>query len=491
MARKKKQSKTSHIPEFVLQPKQFEYVQATESIVFFGGGAGGGKTFGSMLDNLQGIHDPLYFSVFFRTTTVEITKGLWPEAKRLYLPYLTDEKGKFKGMAKINEQEKTITFPSGARTTFAYLSNDKDADSWYGTEIAKIYFEEAQFRSQYQFDVLKSRNRSMADVVKGIRCTLNPSPTSFIYDWVKPYLDEEDYPVHRLSGKTRYYVVVDGVLHTSWEEQELKDTYGKDPETYTYIPATLDDNKKLDLLDPSYRKKLDSMPENKRKQLLKGCWGATEDSGLYFRRESVHIAERVPFGAQYVRGWDMASSEITANNPTADPSMGLKFAKCKQGYYYICGMNRFFKRVGARNQEIINTAHRDTAECHVVTAVDPAAAGRTAFEYFAKEMSAEGFVCRADPMPINASKVNKAEPFFAACENGLVYVVESEFSKEDLQLFYRELESFNGERSTANRHDESVDCAAMCFNYLAKKKIHTVMRIPDVDAPSIKKQYEL
>jgi len=79
---------------------------------------------------MQGVHDPAYFSVFFRTTTVEIDKGLWPEAKLMYMPYLTDINGKFIGKAHISEKTKTITWPSGARTVFAYLSNDKDADSW-------------------------------------------------------------------------------------------------------------------------------------------------------------------------------------------------------------------------------------------------------------------------------------------------------------------------------------------------------------------------
>lgn len=67
--------------------------------------------------------------MFFRTSVTEIDKGLFPEAKRMYMPYLTDSTGKFIGKAKINEQSKTITFPSGARTTFGYLSTDKDADA--------------------------------------------------------------------------------------------------------------------------------------------------------------------------------------------------------------------------------------------------------------------------------------------------------------------------------------------------------------------------
>ena len=149
--------------------------------------------------------------------------------------YLVDTNGKFVGKAKINEQQKTITFPSGARTTFSYLERDQHADSWYGTEINVAFFEEAQYRSAYQFDIIRSRNRSMSSIPKSIKCTLNPDPHSFIYEWVKPYLDEEDFPIKELSGKTRYFVVVEGTLYTSWDKQELFETWGKEPETYTYL----------------------------------------------------------------------------------------------------------------------------------------------------------------------------------------------------------------------------------------------------------------
>ena len=58
------------------QPVQKLFLKAEERIVFFGGGGGGGKSWAILVDNLQGIHDPAYFSVFFRNTTVEIEKGL-------------------------------------------------------------------------------------------------------------------------------------------------------------------------------------------------------------------------------------------------------------------------------------------------------------------------------------------------------------------------------------------------------------------------------
>lgn len=139
MARQKTNTTNRNLPKIEPQPVQLKYLQARQSIVFFGGGAGGGKTWASLIDNLQGVHDPNYFSVFFRTTTVEVDKGLWPSAKNMYMPYLVDQNGKLKGKAHISEKMKTITWPSGARTTFTYLDSDKAADSWYGLILAPLH----------------------------------------------------------------------------------------------------------------------------------------------------------------------------------------------------------------------------------------------------------------------------------------------------------------------------------------------------------------
>lgn len=438
-----------------------------------------GKTYGALCANLLGIHDPLYFSVFFRTTSTEIDKGLWVDAKRMYMPYLTDSNGKLIGKSRINEQQKTITFPSGARTTFSYLSNDKDADAWYGTEINCAFFEEAQYRSTYQFEIIRSRNRSMSSVPKSIRCTLNPDPTSFIYEWVKPYLNEEDFPIKELSGKTRYFVVVEGDLHTSWDEQELKDTWGKDPETYTYIPATLDDNKKLDELDSSYRKKLDSMPEAKRKQLLLGCWGATEDTGIFFRREYLKKANSIPLDGLSARGWDLASTaDDTPQTKGCDRTASVLMKKSKDGYYYILSGTGFRQKVGERDNSIAQISKRDGSDVHVVIPKDNGAGGVAAFEYLSSKLSSEGLIVKKDNASGTASKLKKAEPFFAACQNGLVFILESGWDKEELNLFYKELENFDGvTKSSRTRHEDYLDGAATVFNYLNTAKIFTTPKL--------------
>lgn len=441
----------------------------------------------------MGIHDPLYFSVFFRTTSTEIDKGLWPDAKRMYMPYLVDTNGKFVGKAKINEQQKTITFPSGARTTFSYLERDSHADAWYGTEINVAFMEEAQYRSAYQFDIIRSRNRSMSSIPKSIKCTLNPDPSSFIYEWVKPYLDDEDFPISELSGKTRYFVVVEGNLYTSWDKQELIDTWGKDPETYTYIPSTLDDNEALEKLDSNYRKKLDSMPEAKRKQLLMGCWASTEDSGVFFKREYLKKATSVPIGCSLVRGYDLAATaDDTPQTKGCDRTASVLMAKSKDGYYYIMSGYGYRKRSGERDLEIVNQGKRDGDDVHIIIPKDNGAGGKSAFEYLSKTLSEAGLISKQDPSVSTASKLKKAEPFFTACQNGLVFIVESGWDRQELEQFYRELEMFDGvTKSSKTRHEDFLDAAATAFTYHQKNKIYTVPKLSVLNDPTIKKTLDL
>lgn len=498
-----------------LQPHQLDFVDAEETVVFFGGGAGGGKTFSALIDNLQGVHDQDYLSVFFRTTTTEIEKGLWLEAKKLYHSFLfKDREGrKPKGKAHLNEKNKTITWPSGAKTFFSYLEYEKHADQWYGLELTKIYFEEFQFRTWYQFNTLQSRNRSMANVAKGIRCTLNPDPNHFVYDFVERFLDEDGYPVKGLSGKRAYYVIVEDVLHTSWDQQELIDRFpavkevmetirsleGDEaaaqagPISYTYIPATLADNRELIKRDPSYMSKLNALPEKKRKALLEGCWKNLDDLGVHFKREWLKNTDKYPMGALKCRAYDLASSE---KRPNVDPDFtaSIKMAKDSQGYFYLIGdyidefkdqdtnvLGRMRKLSGARNKIMMSQAQADGKEVKLVVPEDSGSAGKDAFINNVKYFTAGGFSVKRDVAAHNASKLIKFEPFCVAAEHGLVYIVRHTFNAETYEAIMHELEVFDGMiKSGRKRKDDWVDTVASGYNYLSKELAIPTFSLPDM-----------
>lgn len=96
----------------------------------------------------------------------------------------------------------------------------------------------------------------------------------------------------------------------------------------------------------------------------------------------------------------------------------------------------------------------------------------------AANFMAEGFRVKPDPTPNNKSKLTRFQPFATACENGLVYVVEDSFDKKTLEFIYKQLESFNGERSTSSKKDEFPDICATGFSYLMKAKNYAPVSIP-------------
>lgn len=314
---------------------------------------------------------------------------------------------------------------------------------------------------------------------------MNPDASHFVFDFVEMFLDEEGFPIKELSGKTAYFLIVKGDIFTAWTSEELEQKFpGKKPQTFTYIPSTLDDNKILTDLEPEYAETLDSMPEDKRKQLLLGCWFASNNHAMYFKREWLHKADSVPSNSRCVRGWDKASEEPNPNLRHPDFTASVKMYKDRQGNYYITNGTRFRKRSGERDQMILRQAEADGRDCYVVFPVDPGAAGKDSFRHSTKMFLEEGFVVKKDPMPPTKPKLTKFEPFATAAQNGQVYIVESGWDRDELKLFYDELESFTGERSTASRKDDWVDACATAFNSISREKVIPQFSLGSFSEPS-------
>ncbi len=284
-------------------------------------------------------------------------------------------------------------------------------------------------------------------------------------------------------------------LYTAWTREELAEMFpDKKPLSYTYIPATVDDNKKLLEFDPSYKDKLDSLPEIKRRQLLEGCWLDISNDGMYFREEWLQYTDKIPPNSEFCRGYDLAFSEKT---PTTDPdfTVGIGMAKSSDGYYYLFGnyipefgdsgsdvRGRMRKRSGERDRIILKQAQFDTSKVKIVLPEDSGAAGKDSFVQKVKYFSNHGFIVKRDVAAHNARKLEKVEPFFTACEHGLVYVLKNTFNTETYAWLIRELSMFDGTgKSTRTRKDDAVDSCGTCFNYLAKEQV-----IPSFTLPNMK-----
>ena len=165
----------------VIKPQpgpQTQFCSCSADVAFYGGSAGGGKSFALLLDPLYHIDNPQFGAVIFRRTTKQITSegSLWDVASDLY----TSINGRMLQSPSLNCQ-----FPSGMKVTFAHMEYEKNRFDWQGSRIAWIGFDELTHFTWKQFIYMFSRGRSSSGVPGKIRGTCNPDPDS----WVRRFID--------------------------------------------------------------------------------------------------------------------------------------------------------------------------------------------------------------------------------------------------------------------------------------------------------------
>lgn len=113
---------------------QMMFLTTSADIAGYGGAAGGGKSFGLLLESLRHIDNSGFNWVIFRRTYPMITAkgGLWDESSQIF-PLV-------EGVAKQTTLE--WDFPSGASGKFAHMQYEKDKYDWQGAQICLICCEE-------------------------------------------------------------------------------------------------------------------------------------------------------------------------------------------------------------------------------------------------------------------------------------------------------------------------------------------------------------
>ena len=479
--------------------KQTLAMNVEADVIFYGGAAGSGKSRLLLMRPLRYVGDPNFEGIFFRKNTTQLTGagGLWPESKKIYSHF----------KPRVREKDLQQIFKSGATLNFKYLDHENDAQSHMGLQYSFIGFDELTTYSSTQFTYLLSRLRSAADMNSFCLGTCNPDPDSWVIDWIKWYLDELGFPREDRCGVVRYFYVIEDRPVFRNTKEELYEEYpelGKilnpvtgeildvPPKSFCFINGTIFDNPALIAANPKYLSELMSLPKVEKDRLLHGNWYARAKGSNYFKRESLIKVEKVPDDIISCRAWDKASQEPSEVNRSPDyTACSPKFSKCANGMYWLEGdyspetndddseqpsvLGRFRRTPGERDRRIEEQARADGKDTTVIFGVDPGQAGKVEFQESAKKILEAGFDVRADPMPTNKSKVVKFSPFSAACEAGLVHIVENTFNPETLAAFYTENEAFCGNRSTSTRKDDWPDSCASAFNWLASKRFRRIV----------------
>ncbi len=450
--------------EVVIEPQpgpQTMFLTTPADICGYGGAAGGGKSYGLLLEGIRHSSNPAFGAVIFRRTYPEIMNegGLWDDSETLY-PLIGGQP---------TESPPEWTFPSGAKVRFAHMQHEKDKYSWQGAQIPFIGFDEATHFTRSQVFYMISRNRSTCGVKPYMRLTFNPDADSWVKWFFAPWV-HEDWPEkdRAQSGEIRYFV--------REENDDIRwlargETH-EDMISVTFIEADVDDNPKLLEKDPDYKKRLKALPLVERERLLNKNWRIRAEGGNKFKKHWFPILESIPDDIEkVVRYWDFAATEeLPANSQREGPdyTASVKLGRRKLGAFprYVV-LDATWDRLspGKVEEKVREKAEEDGKACQVYFEEEPGSAGK--FNTFSmKTRVLEGY--SAHGIRSTGSKEVRANTFSSQAEAGNVGLLKAWWNHGFLNF----LEPF----PSAKVHDDPVDAGSgameQLFQKTAKEHVH-------------------
>jgi hypothetical protein len=253
---------------------------------FYGGQAGGGKSYGSLGLAATAHRNTVIFRREF--TDLKGAEGLIEKSREML--------GAFGTYNAVDHVWRIVT--NGKRRTIEFLGLQLEADK---------YKQQGRARDLYVFDEAPQFTRSMVQYVTGWlrsvfpeqRCrvvlTGNPPTTAeglWIVTAFKPWLDHT-HPNPAKPGELRWFVSVgENDLEVAGPDPIEIDGETRQPHSRTYIPSILAENPTY--AEGSYAKTLDAMPEPFRSQLKHGDFtiGLRDDAFQVIPTDWVRAAQK-------------------------------------------------------------------------------------------------------------------------------------------------------------------------------------------------------
>lgn len=425
---------------------QERFLKCNADIAFYGGAAGGGKSYALLLEPLYDVGNKNFGGVVFRRTTKQVTSegGLWDTAGDLYEAL----------DAKPNNQSLSYKFPSGAKITFSHMEYEKNRLDWQGSQIPFIGFDELTHFTWKQFTYLVSRNRSTSGAKSRIRATLNPDPDHWVRSFIDWYIGDDGYAIKERSGVIRWFIIQSDEIIWGDSKEEILKLYPESlPKSFTFISSSVFDNKILLDSDPAYLANLQALPRVDRAQLLDGNWDVRATAGMYFKRSDAEVVDATPRILKKVRSWDQAGSIAKKGHEDPDYTAGVLMGLGDDGYYYVLDVEKFRAEGSQIDKRIQNIASLDTKTTRIRLAQDPGQAGKRQAKSQIKMLA--GYQVRAKP--VSGDKETRAKPLSSQWEAGNVKILRGDWNDS----FLKEMDSF-----PEAGHDDQVDAAADAFHEL-------------------------
>ena len=238
--------------------KQERFLKSDAFETLFGGAAGGGKSYGQLIDALlYALKYPKSKQIIFRSTFADLEKSLIRVSLNLYPLSIAD----------YNSSKHTWKFNNGSIIDFGYIQYEKDVYQYQSAEYDVIRFDELTHFTEFMYTYMISRCRGANPYPKRIKSSTNPGGVG--HAWVKERFIDIGEPnvIHNCKLETGEEV------------------------TRIFIPSLVTDNKFMLEYDPDYIKRLDALPEKERKALKYGDWDIYD--GMFFPefKRSIHLVE--------------------------------------------------------------------------------------------------------------------------------------------------------------------------------------------------------
>lgn len=431
----------------ILKPQegpQTAFMATPAQICVYGGAAGGGKSFGLLLSALRYKNVPGFGCTIFRRNFNQIFSqgGLWDESLKIYSGIRGAQPQMSLGRWKFCNKDGQIV----STVKFAHIERDDELSKWQGSQICEIGFDELTHFSEKAFFYMLSRNRSSCGVTPFVRATCNPDADSWVAKFIEWWIDQETgYPIPERSGKIRWFIRRDEILHWANTKEELWERFNlttdeekEEPRSVTFIMSRLQDNKELLKVNPQYMANLKALSVIERERLLHGNWKIKAAAGLFFKRTQLgDILERIPEDVvRWVRCWDLAATEKTDKGDPAYTA-GVLIGKRKNGRYIVADVINKQMAASDVRQTIKLTAQADKAKykrVRIRLPKDPGQAGKEQAESYIKFLAGFDVTAVAE----SGSKESRAEPMAAQWQAGNFDILAGPWNEEYLQ----QLENF-------------------------------------------------